>query len=1026
MNRFLNIVLLFSFLSCTSLFAQQSGMLLKGNVVDASGQTVIGASVIENGGSNGTITDFNGNFSLRVLKKVGVVKISFIGYVSQNIAYKPGVNFLKVVLKDDTQQMDEIVVVGYGLQKKSSLTSSVEMVRSEDLMQMPTANLDEALSGQAAGLQVVKTSGDPSSGQEASIHIRGINGSPLLVIDGVPRFSGGLSNSEMRLSDLNPDDIESISILKDGAAAAVYGVRAASGVILVKTKRASKNQKISIKYRGQFNLQEATYLPKFLDSYDFAKLFNTAVANSPDTQYAPYTDEQLEMIRTQSNPNKYANENMLDYLNKFGYSTIHSLSISGGNKMVRYYFSGGYTTTQGLYGGVGRDRYNYSAKVDATLAKGLTLSFDLTGSRSDNKTTSYTTISSAYSYSPLQPFRYTDGRLASNDGGNALISVDGLGGYIENKTNMTTLSTTLRYEFQKVKGLSAYLRGTIDTNFYRSKSFDKPTTLYLYDENTGITSEDPKTTYPLAKISLDETNNFVDNKLFEVGVNYDRTFAQKHHVTGLVVVNYQALRTHTLSGNNNDLSGIYPESGTTSVGYVSNKDYFLQRQSLIGRATYSYDNRYFVESSFRVDGSTKFTPEKRWAIFPTVSASWILSNENFYKNWDQSILSNVKFRASMGLLGDDGGVDEFSYLMSYIYAPREGYNIDGNFKQGVVPATGTYPNPDLEWGKSRDYNIAADLGFWENRFGLSFEYYWRYRTNMIKTAPGYLIPPSAGLNGSLPSLNFGEIKAWGWDLTFTHKNSIHNLKYNVALTLAQTRDKYLDYGDESTVASNLRREGTSSMSWLLYEADGLFQSQEEIDNYTLDQDGSGNASIAPGDIKYKDQNGDGTLDENDRIYVKNSSTPSFTMSLRLGVKYKGFFANVMFQGASGYQQTMSELYTLNNSSLQRFQDYHLTDTWSETNRDATYPRVKFATTNDNNRRSSTFWVKDCDFIRLKSLSLGYSLASNVVKKLKLTSASLSLNASNLYTWSSLDGLDPESLRGYPIQRSYGMTLNLGF
>ena len=859
MNRIFYLFVCLCFLSYNVWGQNTQNYSLKGQVQDTSGETVVGANIKIKGADIGTITDLDGNFSLLVPAKGAILIISFIGYQSQEIRLKPGENNLKVVLKDDAQQLDEIVVVGYGTQKKSSLTSSVEVVRSEELLQMPTINLDEALNGQVAGLQVMSTTGDPSSSKESNIHIRGINGAPLLVIDGVPRFGTNTTEGEMRLSDLNPDDIESISVLKDAAAAAVYGARAANGVILVQTKRATGNQKVSVNYRGQFNLQQATNLPEFLNAYEFAKLYNRALENSPSAVgINPYTDEQLEMIRTHSNPNVYGDENLIDYLDKFGYSMIHSLSVSGGNNFVKYYMSGGYTNTKGLYSGVGRDRYNYSMKLDATLLKGLVLSLDVNGTRSENKNTSYFTIDAAYNFSPVEVLRFTDGRLASVNSSNPLIAVDGSGGYVRNKMNMNTITATLKYDVPWVKGLSAYLRATFDNNNSVQKTFSSPVTLYTYDKQTGEIKEDDKTTYPKAKITLKETDRFVDNKLVELGVNYNRTFAAKHDVSGLLVINYQDYHNRYLTGENLDMAGIYPEiMGSATTPKVNGEESYSERASMIGRATYGYDNRYFIEGSFRVDGSTKFHPDNRWGFFPTASASWVLSNEQFFKNWDQPVLSNVKFRGSMGILGDDGAIDDYSYLRKYMYVVRQGYNIGGNLKPGIVMDTSAYPNPDLKWGQSRDYNVATDLGFWGNRFGLSFEYYWRYRTNMIMVAPSYLYPPSTGVDGNPPNMNFAKIKAWGWDLTLTHRNSIQKVKYDLTLTLAQTRDRVLDYGDESSLEPTRRRVGKSYMVWWLYEADGLFQSQEEIDNHLVDQDEQGNITLAPGDIKYKDQNGDG-------------------------------------------------------------------------------------------------------------------------------------------------------------------------
>ena len=369
-------------------------------------------------------------------------------------------------------------------------------------------------------------------------------------------------------------------------------------------------------------------------------------------------------------------------------------------------------------------------------------------------------------------------------------------------------------------------------------------------------------------------------------------------------------------------------------------------------------------------------------------------------------------------------VGEYSYILNYIESAN-GYNIGGFYGPGLTMATGSYPNPELTWGKTHDYNIATDLGFWDNRFGVTFEYFWRFETNKITSAPSYLYPPTTGVSGSTPSINFAKLKAWGWDLTLSHRNTIRKVKYNIDFTISQQDDMWLDYGDESTVNENLRRVGQSSMVWTMYEADGLFQSQEEIDNHAVQ---FGLSDLKPGDIKYVDQNGDGVIDTNDLIYVKNASNPRFNFGLKLGVSWKGLFVNALFQGATGYQQNIKEMYSLNNNTLQRFQEYHKDECWSDDNQDGTLPRVKFATANDNNRKESTFWVRDCNFLRLKSMSIGYSFQPKQLKKMKLSSFSISLQGSNLITWSSLSeyGMDPESLRGYPVQRSYGVSLSIGY
>lgn len=1009
---------------CTLCAYAQDQRVIKGTVVDEANEPLIGVTVRIDGTSIAVSTNVDGEFALPVPKdKKCKISVSYVGYTPMHIDVAPGKDSYEIKLEPNSNLMDEVVVIGYGTAKKTSLTSSVETISGDELIRIPAMNVDQTLAGQVAGLGVMSTTGDPSSAKEAEMHIRGNNGAPLLVIDGVPRLGTNTSDGEMRLSDLNPDDIESISVLKDAAAAAVYGSRAANGVILVQTKRGSNEGRAKVSYRGQFNLQEATYLPKFLNAYQFAELYNRAVeANGADSGYTPYDLNALN-----SNPNLYADENMLDYLDKWGHSQRHSVSVSGGVKSIRYFLSGGYTSTKGLYSNVGRDRYNYSAKIDADLIKDLTLQVDITGSISENKNTSYTTIDAAYNYSPLQVLRFTDGNLASISGSNPLIAVDGLGGYNKVKSNFLTLNAVLRYNISPIPGLSAYVKGTIDLNHQNVTQYSKPVTLYLYDEATGTTSADPNTMYPKAKISLTDRYQDIDNKLIEAGISYDHTFAEKHSVTALLVANYQDYKNKYLSGTNNNLPGAYPEvMGTTSTGTITGNEYYSERASIVGRATYGYSNRYFGEFSFRYDGSTRFAPENRWGFFPTISASWVISNEKFFSHISPSAISFAKLRGSMGILGDDGSVSDYSYLLKYIFSPNGGYPIGGNFAPGIIPATGEYPNRDLKWGKSKDWNAGLDLGFWDNRITASVEWYQRTRTNMVMSAPEYLFPPSTGTDGAVPSINIGKVRYRGWDFTLKHVNTIGNFKYNVTFNLSKTSDVVLDYGDESSQPENLRRKGKSYMTWSVYDAAGIFQSYEEIQAWPVDQDGLGNATLAPGDIKYRDHDGNGVLTTNDKIYVKNASYPDLTYGINLGVQYKGIYLSAQLQGVSGYSQKINEIYSLENNSLPRFQQYHLTDTWTPENTSASYPRIKFTSRADNNRLDSTFWIRKCNFLRLKALTIGYRFPTSMLRKAHITQLDIALQGGNLYTWSSLDNMDPESLRGYPLQRSYGLSLNFGF
>lgn len=427
-----------------------------------------------------------------------------------------------------------------------------------------------------------------------------------------------------------------------------------------------------------------------------------------------------------------------------------------------------------------------------------------------------------------------------------------------------------------------------------------------------------------------------------------------------------------------------------------------------------------------MDGSTRFAPSKRWGFFPTFSASWVISNEKFFSKISPSHISQAKIRASAGILGDDGVASDFGYLQYYNFTNTEGYNFGNLWTPGLLPSLSSYPNETLTWGKSKDINVGLDLGFWNNRITASLEWYHRLRTNMVTDAREYLFPPTVGTGGVLPSVNIGKVRFSGFDFTVRHNNNIGDFQYDVSFNIGTSENKVLDWGDESSLPETQRRTGKPFTVWTLYQDAGLFQSYEEIAAWPVDQDGKKNATLAPGDIKYLDQDGDKKLTVNDMIFVEDSSLPEINYGFSVGGSWKGLHLNLSFQGAGGYNQMINELYTLESNSLQRFQDYHYNNSWTPENPGAEYPRVKFASLGDNNRRSSTFWLKKCNYLRLKALTIGYSIPSSILKKTKLSTVDLSFQATNLHTWSSLHNMDPESLRGYPLQRSYGFSLSFGF
>lgn len=1023
MNRFFLILFLICLLPLAA-FAGNETRTITGTVSDEEGEPLVGATVKVENELIAASTDIDGNFSLNIPVADDVeIAVTYVGYSPRLIKVSKSESVVNVKMKINASDIEEVVVIGYGTAKKANLTSSVEVLKGSDLAKIPAMNLDQSLAGQVSGLGVTMTSADPSTAKESRISVRGNTGEPLLVIDGIPRLGTTTNDGEMRLSDLNPDDIESISILKDAAAAAVYGARAANGVILVQTKRGQSSSRARVTYRGQFNFEQAVNLPKFLNARQFAELYNRAVEGSASDTYTPY---DLELIN--SNPNIYGDENIMDYLHKWGHSQRHSISISGGGNSVRYFLSGAYSESKGLYSNIGRSRYNYSGKLDIDILPGLTASVDFNGSVSNYKNSSYATLDEAYSYSPLQVLRFTDGSLASIEGYNPLIDIYGLGGYTKQGSDFHTVMGVLRYDVPGVKGLNLYLQGSLDFNHNNTTLYSKPVTLYLYDQFSGNMSIDENTVYPKASISMTERTQKVNNKLIEFGINYNRTFLEKHDVSATAVFNYQDYHNKYLNGTNNNKPGIYPEViGSTSTGSINGNEYFTERASVVGRATYGFDDRYFAEFSFRVDGSTRFAPGKRWGFFPTGSASWVISNEPFFKDMSPSFISFAKIRGSAGILGDDGGISDFAYLQNYNFTNGEGYNFGGVWSTTLIPSISGFPNPDLTWGKSKDFNIGLDGGFWDNRISFSLEWFQRTRSDMVTSARAQLFPPSVGTGGVTAMVNIGKVRYRGWDFSIRHLNNIGDFKYNVNFNIGTNDDKVLDWGDESSLPENQRYAGNSYSVWFLYEAAGLFQSLEEIAEWPLDQDGNKNRTLRPGDIKYVDQDGDGKLTVNDMINVKDSSLPDVSYGFGIGAEWKGIYFNAQFAGFGGYNQKITELYTLENGSLQRFQDYHLYDTWTPENPDAHYPRVKFATNGDNNRFDSTFWIRKCNFLRFKALTVGYHFPNRLLGRSGIKTLDIAFQGSNLFTWSSLEnGMDPEVLRGYPITRGYGVSLTFGF
>ena len=871
--------------------------------------------------------------------------------------------------------IDSLITVGYATGSLKTLSGSVEKITETQMNKDQITNPLEAIRGRVPGLTIQRGSNGPAALD--AVRLRGTTSltsgnDPLIIVDGV---FGDLS----MLTSIYPTDIESFTILKDASETAQYGSRGASGVIEVTTKKGMSGR-TQVAYNGSFGISTVYKNLKMLSGDEYRRIASERGISILDKGYN--TDFQKEIEQT-------------------GLQQNHHIAFYGGSSESSYRVSLGFMDRQGVI--LNEDMKNFTSNMNMNqkMFDGfLNCELGMFGSiqKNHNLVDYQKTFYSAATFNPTYP-NHKDPVTNSWDGITTASQITNPLAWMEVQDDDATshISTHARLTFNLLEGLKLNLFGAYTYNIVENSQY-LPTSVWANGQ---------------AYKGTKKRESLLGNMMLTYKKNWKKHFFDVLALAELQKETYTGYYT-TVSNFSTDKFGYNNlQAGALRLWEGTNSYYDQPRlASFMGRFNYTYADRYVLTLNARTDASSKFGANHKWGFFPSASAAWVISEEEFMKQLP--MVDNLKFRIGYGLAGNQSGID--SYTTLNLVKPNGVVPVGNSAVVSLGDLRNT--NPDLKWEKSHDYNIAVDAGLWKNRFAVTYEYYWRFKTDMLTYAPTYLYPPSAGTGGNVPYINFGKVKAWGWDLTLTHKNSIGQFKYDVGVTVSKTFDVVLDYGEHQ------RRKGRSSQLWLLYQSDGLFQSWEEIANYPVDQDGMGNTTLAPGDIKYKDVDGDNVITANDRVYVKSSAYPDFSMSLS---SYKGFFMNAMLQGVAGYQQQITELYTLESSSLQRFQRYHLTDTWTEDNPDATYPRIKFASKNDNNRKESDFWIRNCNYIRLRSLTIGYALPAKLLQKKKINSVSIALQGSNLFTISSLeDGIDPESLRGYPIQRSYGITLNFGF
>lgn len=1019
-------IYLFKAAEKTTALASQQKKIITGTVVDPNGEAVIGANVLVKGTTNGTITDIDGKFSLEV-PEGAMLLVSYIGYGDYETKVGNQSN-LSITLKEDSQALDELVVVGYGTMKKKDLTGAVGAVKGDDLASRRTTQLSTALQGATSGVLVTRDNSAP--GATASIKIRGVTTigetSPLVIIDGVPGD----------INQVNPEDVENMSILKDAASASIYGSRAAAGVIVITTKRAKEND-LSLNYNFEYGWEMPTKLPQYVGAQRFLEMVNETRYNDNNSGgwYQTYSEDQVNnwLKYHETDPDTYPVEDWQDALL---YSSAprqtHSINIAGGSKVVKTKASFRYDQTDGLYINRGYERFMLRVNNDIQINKWMEAHLDVNFSRSKSEEPHRNPMELALRATPpIYAIRWTNGMWGDvKDGENPLAMITDGG----TKTTWNNrIGGKAAIDITPIKGLK--ISGVIAPtyNFDKIKSFVKqvPYT-YANDPNTikGYMAA-------FSTTKLTEYRNDYYDVTTQFFANYNKTFG-KHDLSVMVGYEdyYAFWENLNASRDQYELTGypyldIGPETYRDNSGNAEEYAY----RSLFGRVTYNYDNRYLLQANFRRDGSSRFAPESRWANFPSFSAGWILSEEQFMKNLNWNWLSYLKLRGSWGTLGNEritdiNNNDKQNY---YPYQSALNFNSALLYKGGVVTSVSTaaqqyYAVRNISWETTETWDIGLDANFLNSRLYFAFDYYKKNTRDMLIALE---IPKFIGYDN--PFVNTGKMQTKGYDLEIGWRDHIGDFSYSVSANLSDFVSKMGDLGGTEFLGDQVKMEGSEFNEWYGYVSDGLFQTQEEVDNSP-----KLNNNVTVGDIKYVDISGpDGVPDgkissEYDRVLL-GGSLPRYMYGMNLSASYKGFDISMMLQGV-GKQNAR-----INREMVEGLKDnwtgfpailegnYWSVNNTEEENLNAKYPRLT-RTNVEANMAMSDFWLFNGRYLRMKSLTVGYTLPSALTKKISMEAVRFYVSGNDLFCISNYPyGWDPEvSVTGYPITMSVLLGVSVNF
>ena len=992
-SRLRMMVCLIGMLLPMCMFAQQ--ITVQGVVKDQTGETVIGASVMEKGTTNGTITGIDGDFSLNMSPN-GTLVVSFVGYKTQEVQVK-GQKQLQVVLSEDAEMLDEVVVIGYGTMKKSDLTGAVSSIGNKDIKDSPVSNLGQAIQGKISGVQIVDA-GKP--GDNVSIKIRGLgsinNCDPLVVIDGVP--------TDLGLSSLNMADVERLDVLKDASATAIYGSRGANGVVMITTKRGTEG-KGKLAVSANYSFQNATNVPSLLNAAQYAELSNDMMVNSgrnPNPEWA--------------NPSELgAGTDWMDELLRTGVMQNYTVSYSGGNEKSHYYVSGGFLDQSGIVKSVNYRRFTFQSNSDAQVLKWLKFSNNITFSADTKKSGSYN-IGDALKALPIYPVKNEDGSWSGPDGNSEWY------GSTRNPIGPTELNKSQTDGYNFLANLTAELTFTKWLKFKSTFGYDAK--FWFIDNFT------PK--YNWKPTPTEETSRYKsDNKSFTyLWDNYflfDHTFAEKHRVGLMAGMSAQWNTNDYLNAQKNVFmfDNVHEMDNGEEMYAIGGNETEWALLSYMARVNYSYEDRYLLTATIRRDGSSRFGKKHRWGTFPSVSVAWRASQEKWFPKNDY--INDLKVRAGYGVTGSQASVGNYSYLASYNTSVYP-FGISSGNQTALVSST--LANPYIHWEEVAQTNIGFDASLFNSRVMFSFDAYLKETRDMLVKAS---IPITSGFEDTTTTYtNAGKVRNQGIEMSLHTINLTGELGWETNLTATYNKNKIKDLN--SDVPYYINQINNSYVTMLAkdypinvfygYVTDGIFQNQSEVNTHAV-QPGA-----EPGDIRFRDLNNDGVINDSDRTVIGNPN-PSWLFSMNNSLSYKGFELSVFLQGIAG-----NKIYNANNidntgMAAAYNQTTDVLKRWQGEGTSNSMPRAVFGDPNQNTRVSDRF-VENGSYLRLKNITLSYTFPKQWLQKAQIENARLSLSCENVATITGYSGFDPEvGINGidqnrYPICRTFSLGLNFNF